>query len=255
MPTRMPIPCSSVSSRSPEASLAASRPSRSASARCELLERGAGAGASRPSSPADPRAPRARAASRVGCRSRSSAASRSGSGSALEAVVRAEPLDGLELAPAPSGSCARGSRDRRSRAGSPARASRRRTARSSSASTVSDAPMSASSDSIASQLFAYATACVRALGAASSTPSCVRDLDEEACADSRDAVRSSRCGERRESRASRRRGTRRAGRRRGSSARATTRRGGRSSGACRRSTTPAAASTRSASSSPATWSW
>ncbi len=68
--------------------------------------------------------------------------------------LRREGARSRRAAAARSGSCGRGSRGRRSRAGLRAPRVSATTARSSRASTVSDAPMSASSDSIASQLFA-----------------------------------------------------------------------------------------------------
>ena len=65
------------------------------------------------------------------------------------------------------------------------------TARSSSARTVSEAPMRASTDSMASQLFAYAMACVERSATASSAPSAPA-TSRKNVAEPRDAVRSSR---------------------------------------------------------------
>ena len=174
------------------------------------------------------------------------------SGSLVELAVGAKSLDGRELRVAPSGSCGRGSRGRRWRAGS--RVSRLRHDRAllerehglggahEREQRLDRLPALRVRDGVSLALGDRELDALRAARRASSA------------ADSREAVRSSRCGERpSESEPAPRNAPRRYAARQ--QLRPTTRRGGRRAGACRRSTTPAAASTRSASSSPSTWSW
>ena len=161
----------------------------------------------------------------------------------LEAAVGAQPLGTPRAGAPPPRSSGRGSRDRRSRAGSPGARVAAMTERSSSASTVSAAPMSASSDSIASQLFAYATAWSRARPPSAARPSSSATSTREAAPRATPSAARGAASARLESEPPPRNAPRRYARRQ--HARATTRRGGRSSGACRLSRTPAATSTSS----------
>ena len=156
-----------------------------------------------------------------------------------EHALGAEPLRPPRADGVQSGSSARGWRDRRSRAGSPGIASRRRpraprarerSRRLPSGRAATRSPPSSSRTRRRGS---------RARTTARSTPLVLGELGEPGSSRPPIAVRSSRCGERRERRPTLRRETRRAGTRRGSRSERRLCAAARSSGAWRRSTTPA----------------